>query len=289
MNRYQCERLCWYRKLCKTYSYIYNRTLASDVVYEQLQDNGCCARHCKETEVCVPTYDSPFYKCLPFSAECQAPPQVDGTYDSDRLVQGQRTNFTCNSSLLWIPRHADKTVTCQVTGKYSGLKGTCENTTHYSPSIPFNKPLPDLTAKEWEACFKGIFIGTQRMTFNFHDRQDASCDFNPNNYGNIYLSLDFRHNFVVTQEVMWATGLNNCSWSPHSIGPLLLQPSNYFEITLRILFNNTMQIIYKDHPTQQLDLVSNHINLTKVTYLEILNHVKLFYVNVIKGCDWLYK
>ncbi|PVD25664.1 hypothetical protein C0Q70_13323 [Pomacea canaliculata] len=220
MNRYQCERLCWYRKLCKTYTYIYNRTLATGgncVLHaenistnttsgvstdwvereafwdEALQDNGCRNRTCNDTQVCVPTFASPFYACLPLPADsnsnadqkrirkkergiyvdisfgdkyrivifttvfdksktqsemsvkkCQAPPRDDGVYSNVTLLQGQRTNFTCNPSLVWAPRHADKTVTCQVNGKYSELKGTCKNATYYSPSVPFNKPLPDV-------------------------------------------------------------------------------------------------------------------------------------------------
>ncbi|XP_025105622.1 uncharacterized protein LOC112571046 [Pomacea canaliculata] len=312
MNRYQCERLCWYRKLCKTYTYIYNRTLATGgncVLHaenistnttsgvstdwvereafwdEALQDNGCRNRTCNDTQVCVPTFASPFYACLPLPAECQAPPRDDGVYSNVTLLQGQRTNFTCNPSLVWAPRHADKTVTCQVNGKYSELKGTCKNATYYSPSVPFNKPLPDVVAKEWEACFKGNFTGLQRMTFNFHDRKDASCDSSPPDGGNIYLCLDFRYDFDVTQKVLYFNALNNCSWSNRGeIGNLTLQPNDYFEMTLRILFNNTMQITYNNDTTQQVDLASD-INLTNATYLEIVRNVSLSYVNLGRGCD----
>ncbi|PVD25661.1 hypothetical protein C0Q70_13320 [Pomacea canaliculata] len=159
MNRYQCERLCWYRKLCKTYSYIYNRTLATDgncVLHAdnistnttsgvstawiereafwdtELQDNGCRSRPCNETQVCVPTFDPPFYTCLPFPAECQAPSRDDGVYSDVTLLQGQRTNFTCSSS-----RHADNTVTCQVNGKYSDPKGNCKIAIYHSPVKAF--------------------------------------------------------------------------------------------------------------------------------------------------------
>ncbi|PVD25662.1 hypothetical protein C0Q70_13321 [Pomacea canaliculata] len=99
------------------------------------QSTTCRSRPCEDTEMCFPTYTSPFYTCHPVVAECQAPSQTDGIYSNVTLLQGQRTNFTCNSSLVWVPRHADKTVTCQVTGKYSELKGTCVNTTYYSPEI----------------------------------------------------------------------------------------------------------------------------------------------------------
>ncbi|XP_025105421.1 uncharacterized protein LOC112570919 [Pomacea canaliculata] len=225
MNRYQCERLCWYRKLCKTYSYIYNRTLATDgncVLHAdnistnttsgvstawiereafwntELQDNGCRSRPCNETQVCVPTFDPPFYTCLPFPEECKAPSRDDGVYSNMTLLQGQRTEFTCNSSRLWVPRHADKTVTCQVNGKYSSLKGTCKIAIYHSPIVPFNAPLPEVVREGWEACIKGIFlpIETERMTFNFHDVPTASCDYNRTNGGNIYLTLDFRYSLV---------------------------------------------------------------------------------------------
>ncbi|XP_025104486.1 uncharacterized protein LOC112570317 [Pomacea canaliculata] len=317
LNRYQCERLCWYRKLCKTYSYIYNRTLATDgncVLHaynitsnttsgvstdwveresfwdKGLQDNGCRNRTCDDTQVCVPTFASPFYACLPFPAECKAPSRDDGVYSNVTLLQGQRTNFTCNSSLVWAPRHADKTVTCQVNGKYSELKGTCKNTTYYSPSVPFNKPFPDVVSNGWEACFKGNVTKTkatlERMTFNFHDRQDASCDSSPAGGGNIYLCLDFRYDFKIQQTVVLYTALNNCSWSSRGEIPNLpLHLNDYFEITLKILFNNTMQIIYKNLTTQQVDLVSKDIPLTNAMYLEIVNDVSLSYVNLGRGCD----
>ncbi|XP_025104492.1 uncharacterized protein LOC112570323 [Pomacea canaliculata] len=196
MSRYQCQLLCWYRKLCKTYSYMYDSVQALDgncVLHAAnitttttnmvptgwiereatsnptTQSTTCRSRPCEDTEMCFPTYTSPFYTCHPVFAECQAPPQTDGVYSNVTLLQGQRTNFTCNSSLLWAPRHADKTVTCQVTGRYSELKGTCKNAIYYSPSVPFNKPLPDVVMRGWEACFKGIFIGSERMSFSFHD------------------------------------------------------------------------------------------------------------------------
>ncbi|PVD25660.1 hypothetical protein C0Q70_13319 [Pomacea canaliculata] len=179
MNRYQCERLCWYRKLCKTYSYIYNRTLATDgncVLHaynitsdttsgmanewfersadwdKTLQSNGCRNRSCDDTQVCVPTFAFPFYKCLPFAAECQAPSRDDGVYSDVTLVQGQRTNFTCNPSLVWASRHADKTVTCQVNSKYTELQGTCKNTTYYSPLGPYHVSLLRLAVDRSSPC-----------------------------------------------------------------------------------------------------------------------------------------
>ncbi|XP_025105420.1 uncharacterized protein LOC112570918 [Pomacea canaliculata] len=316
MNRYQCERLCWYRKLCKTYSYIYNRTLATDgncVLHaynitsdttsgmanewfersadwdKTLQSNGCRNRSCDDTQVCVPTFAFPFYKCLPFAAECQAPSRDDGVYSDVTLVQGQRTNFTCNPSLVWASRHADKTVTCQVNSKYTELQGTCKNTTYYSPVVPFNKPLPDVVEEGWEACIKGKYNGTERMNFNFHDSQNASCDDN-RGPGSIYLNLDFctdyseRNNSVTAYTATYSLG--KCDWSPKKeIGDLPLKPNDYFEITLRVLINSIMEIMYNNRTTQQLNLLSNKINLKGATYLEIIRDVQLFYVDLGRGCD----
>lgn len=36
--------------------------------YGQLQDNGCRSRPCNDIHVCVPTFASPFYTCVPFAA-----------------------------------------------------------------------------------------------------------------------------------------------------------------------------------------------------------------------------
>ncbi|XP_025104487.1 uncharacterized protein LOC112570318 [Pomacea canaliculata] len=313
LNRYQCERLCWYRKLCKTYSYIYNRTLATggncvlhaynitsdttsgvaDDWFERsadwdntLQSNGCRNRPCDDTQVCVPTFAFPFYKCLPFAAECQAPSRDDGVYSDVTLVQGERTNFTCNSSLVWVPRHADKTVTCQVNSKCSELQGTCKNATYYSPAVPFNEPLPDIVEEGWEACIKGKYLGPHRMNFNFHDSQNGSCD--NHGYGRIYLDLDFSTEFSGRRNAVSAftATCSPSNWSgANKIGDLPLNCSEYFDITLRILVNSTMAIMYKNHTPHHFDLLSNNITLKGATYLEVINDVQLSYVDLGKGCD----
>lgn len=83
-----------------------------------------------------------------------------------------------------------------------------------------------------------------RMDFNLHDSPVASCDSNSTNGGNIYLALDFRWQFnFIQRKVSCFTALNNCRWSGRTeIGTFPLKTNDYFEITLRILVNNTMEV-----------------------------------------------
>lgn len=83
------------------------------------------------------------------------------------------------------------------------------------------------------------------MAFNFQDDQTGSCDLFGANGGNIYLSLDFRHEFSgIQHKVMWFRTSNNCQWfiPQNTVGDLPLNRGDYFEITLRILTNNMMEV-----------------------------------------------
>ncbi|XP_076465391.1 uncharacterized protein LOC143297103 [Babylonia areolata] len=191
-NREQCRRLCWYRRLCTSYSYCSTCRGGINCLLHsaQTEDNGaaepsedpswteedaleagtigntCRQRTCGDKEVCLPTADGSHH-CRYKPAHCHlhdSPPGAvlrgEGGGREEVKEQGQVVDVECLPDFVLVPADADVRVRCQVNSKWTTFQGKCVQVNFTHPEMPFSAPLPWGVSDGWGLCVRGVFINS---------------------------------------------------------------------------------------------------------------------------------
>ncbi|KAK7116501.1 hypothetical protein V1264_002168 [Littorina saxatilis] len=158
-NEKQCQRLCWYRPLCTSYSYFTgmtevagrNNSQSNCVLHttsvEATQANtpehfagwsekqashsgissACRNRPCNQRSVCIPSYSMSSPVCLLMPSQCGTPEPVSngdviafhGNHQDDVAL------VQCDDAYVASPRDVSVDLRCQVTSAWTAFQGTC--------------------------------------------------------------------------------------------------------------------------------------------------------------------
>ncbi|KAL8613366.1 hypothetical protein ACOMHN_057086 [Nucella lapillus] len=300
----QCGHLCWYRRLCSSYSYISkqhsplappssvaspNCILHTDSVQmtssstcqapaptDQWREraassatihNPCKDRPCDDASVCVPHY--PHSSPSSPSFHCVPLPAQCGPPDQVNHghvnVSGTLQGHTGNVSCH--SHHVPSP-------RDLPLNITCQSVFPQGATAPF-KALYPLPLKGAVFCVKGIYNGGFQITFNlqqgFNTRQ---------------IELHF---MVRTTGVFWSTRLEKGEFFDHkSVGttPLAsMKAGDSFEMTIRLLSDHVQVTFNGDQfqvPLSRHRIDGVDVSLSKVFVLP--GAMTITYVNLVNGC-----
>ncbi|KAK7116847.1 uncharacterized protein [Littorina saxatilis] len=321
VNSRQCQRLCWYRLLCTSFSFHDNAGQGSNCVLHSshVEDaptvdhnppewsehivqspsstannnnnnnnniNVCSmSRPCAPAEVCVPESNRAS-RCASLPAHCGDPnPIPDANFAVSSRIQGALAALHCASDFVEIPRNVSMEIECQVNGRWTAVPGECMQAVYRHPTTPLQVPLPWLPWDGWKACLKGVFAGTQRMYLDLltANKQDS------------VVHIDFRHDWwPYTETLLVTTSVGG--WfpqQPYYLGtspPMLLQQDDVFHVMLHYDVTGDALLIELlrndvEQSTWSVPLTGTpRLDLTPARFLSVSSDPTLTYVNLVAGC-----
>ncbi|XP_070173798.1 uncharacterized protein [Littorina saxatilis] len=299
-NEKQCQRLCWYRQLCNTYSYytrdipvspavstslsvahncvLHSKSVFSTTENKTLPDagwienaassshinNACKTRPCSEREICVPA-SSVSVISMSMSYVCLSLTSYCGdpqpVADGDVIVSGRRPG--------------DAAVV------------TCNNKYVASPEN-VSMELVCLATSKWTAfqgeCLRYEFFlnkeGNFRRRLPWKLREKSTICFKgmftdagsffvntrpdmQHNMSEFHISFRYQHGSHNTTEVLWNTKKNETWQDKNYLGPMPLVPGDSFNLTLHV-------------QSDRLQLVLNEAHVYKVPMLGVNNNTDGF-------------
>ncbi|KAK7448540.1 hypothetical protein BaRGS_00040088, partial [Batillaria attramentaria] len=264
-NKEQCRRLCWYRRLCGSFSYNTNTGNASNcILHANISSNtqvnpqtpsywaerpasgydlvnGCAPRPCNDTEVCVPAISpsgetASHYKCLPLPAICQKPDIKNADVKVTVGEQDDTTNVECEQGHVAVPKGVSTEIRCQVTSRWTAFRGSCAQAEFFHPNGSDFLGIPWPMTDGWEMCVKGKFSTMGQLAIGFAARPD---------FTNLDLYISFRY-LKQDRFTFWNTRMNG-NWDKRTtLGEMPLTPGDDFNITLSIT-NEQFHIVLLSH------------------------------------------
>ncbi|KAK7116848.1 uncharacterized protein [Littorina saxatilis] len=319
VNSRQCQRLCWYRLLCTSFSFHDNAGQGSNCVLHSrhVEDaptvdhnppewsehivqspsstannnnnnnniNVCSmSRPCAPAEVCVPESNGAS-RCASLPAHCGDPnPIPDSKFAVSSRMQGAIATLHCASDLVEIPRNVSMEIECQVNGRWTAVPGECMQAVYRHPTTPLQVPLPWLPWDGWKACLKGVFAGTQRMYLDLltANKQDSVAH------------IDFRHDLgPYTETLLVSTSVGGRYHPQPYLGtspPMLLKQGDVFQVTLHYDVTGDALLIELlrndvEQSTWSVPLTGTpRLDLTPARFLRVSSDPMLTYVNLVAGC-----
>ncbi|XP_041373702.1 uncharacterized protein LOC121386759 [Gigantopelta aegis] len=105
---------------------------------------------------------SDFSQCL--RPTCASPPLLpNGNVVYRSLLVGSVANYTCHSDYQFVGLSPSST--CNLTGSWNGLSGSCERFAFHNLTLPFSEPIPGIVHSGWKVEILGTPTSLQTMVF----------------------------------------------------------------------------------------------------------------------------
>ncbi|KAK7101868.1 hypothetical protein V1264_020183 [Littorina saxatilis] len=313
-NKKQCQRVCWYRQLCTSFSYLDNTgnggvncvlhsshvedadtvtVTTSPQWLEQIvlpppptSVNSCSgSRPCGAAGFCVPQGNGAF-RCASLPAKCGDPdPIPNASLSNVSKEQGDVVSVQCVKEFVQSPRYVSMEIECQINSRWTGFQGECMQAVYHSPSARLLARVPWSLNDRWNVCVKGTFDSYQRMTYDFVTGSGSGAD--------LAIQVDFRLNWGLDQNMINVVSKIAGTWANNKkiTSPQLpLQAGDDFQLTFHVngdylrlsVLRNQDDVATKFNVDISL---SSGFDLTRpVLYIRTGSDASLNYVNVAAGC-----
>ncbi|XP_070185944.1 uncharacterized protein [Littorina saxatilis] len=312
-NEKQCQRLCWYRPLCTSYSYFTGVTETSGGSDSQSNcvlhttsveaapanalehfagwsekgasntdiSNTCRNRQCDQRSVCIPNYSTSSPVCLLMPSQCGTPGSVS---NGDVIVlhgkeQDDVAQVQCDDAYEASPRDVSVDLRCQVTSAWTAFQGTCIQYEYnfYTRNINILQ-LPWSLTENSSMCIQVLDYQAGQYYLNLI----PSLGQDQNEY--LHFSMRYQFGAYNLTEVLWNVKKNGNYGTKRYLGVTPLVPGDSFNLTLHVQSDRLQLVLNETHVYDVPLFGVDGADISQSTMILLAGDGLTSYVNLISGC-----